>query len=55
MARTATVQPGETLWQLATRVAPGVDPRLMVDQILRANHLSTPELVAGQQLVVPHA
>ena len=54
-APTVTVAPGETLWQLAARVAPHADPRLVVDQILRINHLATPELVAGQQLVVPAA
>ena len=52
---TVTVQPGESLWQLATRVAPHVDPRLVVDQIVDLNHLSSPQVFAGQQLVVPRA
>ena len=50
---TVTVQPGETLWQVAVRVAPGADPRLVVDQLQRINHLSGATVQAGQQLVVP--
>jgi LysM repeat protein len=53
--RTVTVAPGETLWQLATRIAPHADPRLVIDQILRLNHLSGAGIVAGEQLVVPRA
>lgn len=50
---TVTVHPGETLWQVARRVAPDVDPRLVVAQIERINHLSGGLVQAGQQLVVP--
>jgi hypothetical protein len=50
---TVTVQPGETLWQVAVRVAPDADPRLVVDQLQRINHLSSATVLAGQQLVVP--
>jgi len=50
---TVTVQPGESLWQVAVRVAPGADPRLVVDELVRANHLPGATVVAGQQLVVP--
>jgi hypothetical protein len=50
--RTVTVQPGETLWQLAVRIAPRADPRLVVDQIERVNHLAGPGVLAGQQLIV---
>jgi hypothetical protein len=53
--RTVTVQPGESLWALATRIAPHVDPRLVVTQIEQLNHLRTAELMAGQQLRVPLA
>lgn len=53
--RTVTVQPGETLWQLAARTAPQSDPRLVVEQIERANSLSGAQVFAGQQLVVPPA
>jgi hypothetical protein len=50
---TVTVQPGESLWQVAVRVAPGADPRLVIDELVRANHLPSATVVAGQQLVVP--
>lgn len=51
--RTVTVAPGETLWSVAERIAPQVDPRLVVAQIERLNHLPGPQLLAGMQLVVP--
>ena len=50
---TVTVKPGETLWQVAVRVAPGADPRLVVDELVHANHLPSASVVAGQQLLVP--
>jgi hypothetical protein len=50
---TVTVQPGESLWQVATRVAPDADPRLVIDQLVRINHLPSASVAAGQQLVVP--
>lgn len=51
---TVTVQTGETLWQLASRVAPQVDPRLVIAEIERLNALAGPTVYAGQQLRVPH-
>lgn len=48
-----TVHRGETLWAVAQRVAPGVDPREVVAQLQRLNHLNSSSLQAGQQLVVP--
>jgi LysM domain len=50
---TVTVHPGETLWQVAARVAPHADPRPVVLQIEALNHLRTAAVVAGQQLVTP--
>jgi hypothetical protein len=52
-ARTMTVQPGESLWALAVRIAPHADPRLVVARIAQINHLAGAEVFAGQQLVVP--
>ncbi|MEO6712569.1 MAG: LysM domain-containing protein [Mycobacteriales bacterium] len=52
--RTVVIQSGETLWQLASRVAPGTDPRVTVDRILRLNELDRADLVrTGQQLRLP--
>lgn len=49
-----TVQPGDTLWTLARRLAPGHDTRNVVDQLRRLNHLtSANDLKAGQQLLLP--
>lgn len=54
-AHTVTVHAGETLWEVAQRVAPHVDPRLVVAVLERANRLSGPLVEPGQQLVVPEA
>lgn len=48
-----TVQPGETLWAVAKRVAPKHDPRALVDEIRELNHLSSASLQVGQQLLLP--
>lgn len=50
-----TVAPGETLWSVAQRIAPRRDPREVVAQIKRLNHLSSSALQAGQLLVLPVA
>jgi hypothetical protein len=52
-ARTWVVQPGETLWAIAQRVAPGSDPRDTVARIVAMNDLSDSSVVAGQQIFVP--
>jgi len=52
-ARTVTVQPGESLWAVAVRIAPHADPRLVVQRIVEINHLAGAAVGAGQQLVVP--
>jgi hypothetical protein len=50
-----TVQQGETLWAVAQRIAPGNDPREVVAQIRRINHLPSSALRVGQQLLLPAA
>jgi LysM domain len=42
------VQPGDTLWSLAQRIAPDRDPRPVVDALRRAN--GGPDLQAGDRL-----
>jgi LysM repeat protein len=49
------VKAGETLWSIAERVAPGEDPRAVVDLIVWANGVDPGALVPGQALVVPTA
>lgn len=45
-----TVRSGDTLWSIATRVAPGRDPRAEVAQLQSLNHLHGVDLVVGQVL-----
>lgn len=47
-----TVQSGDTLWSIATRVAPQRDPGAEVARLQRINHLSGVDIVAGQVLRV---
>jgi nucleoid-associated protein YgaU len=47
------VQPGDTLWSIASRAEPSRDPRLVITEIENANALSTDEVRAGQVLWVP--
>jgi Tfp pilus assembly protein FimV len=52
-AERVTVAPGETLWQIAERVAPGTDPRETVAQILELNGLQTSQVQVGTALLLP--
>lgn len=54
-AEETTVQPGESLWSVATRIAPDNDPREVVAQIRRLNNLTSSQLQPGQQLLLPRA
>jgi hypothetical protein len=55
MLQQTTVQQGETLWAVAQRIAPKNDPRDVVAQIRRINHLQSSGLRVGQQLLLPIA
>jgi len=48
-----TVEPGESLWQLAESVAPNADPRDVIAGILNLNDLSSGEVQPGQRLAIP--
>ena len=48
-----TVDPGESLWQVAQAVAPTADPRDVVANILNLNNLTSGEVQAGQRLAIP--
>ena len=50
-----TVQPGESLWAVARRIAPQHDPRDVVAQLRRLNDLTGSQLQVGQQLLLPSA
>jgi len=48
-----TVSPGDTLWSIATRVAPDTDPRAEVAALQQRNRLTGVNLMPGQVLHVP--
>jgi hypothetical protein len=47
------VQPGQTLWGIATQVAPHADPRATIQQIIVLNHLPSTGVQVGETLAVP--
>lgn len=47
------VQPGDSLWSIAERVAPNADPRDVISAIQSFNHLGSADVMAGQQLGIP--
>jgi hypothetical protein len=53
MQSTYVVRGGDTLWSIAARLAPGRDPRLVIQAIEQANHVEADGLVPGLRLVVP--
>ncbi len=50
---TMTVGAGESLWSIAEQIAPGADPRDVVDDIVRLNALEGVTVSAGQQIAIP--
>ena len=46
------VHGGDTLWSIARVIAPGRDPRIVVDELIARNHLDTVALTPGQTLKV---
>jgi hypothetical protein len=53
VGHTLVVQPGDSLWSIATRIEPGVDPRLTVQQLIDRNGLVGTAVSAGQVLRLP--
>ena len=49
------VQPGESLWTVARRIAPDNDPREVIAQIRALNAMTTSQLLVGQHLLLPVA
>jgi hypothetical protein len=53
-AQTVVVEPGQTLWDIALEIAPGHDPRGVIDEIVDLNALPDAGSVrVGQPLYVP--
>ena len=49
------VRPGETLWSVANRIAPGQDPREVIGAIEDLNGLTSDQLQPGQLLLLPRS
>lgn len=50
-----TVESGQSLWQVAESLAPGADPREVIDAIVSLNGLESVDVYAGQELAIPAA
>lgn len=48
-----TVSQGQSLWNIATTIAPEADPRDVVQDIVTMNHLESTVVHGGQSLAVP--
>lgn len=51
--RTISVEPGQSLWQVAAATSPGADVGDTVSKIRSLNHLGDTMLTPGQTLIVP--
>jgi LysM domain len=51
--REIVVQPGQTLWSIAAAAEPSVDPRIVVQEIMSANAMTSATISVGQLLWVP--
>ena len=50
---TVTVAPGDTVWSLASRVAPQGQAGALVSAIIEINSLGSGDVVAGQKIRIP--
>jgi len=48
-----TIQSGQSLWQLAQRIAPAADPREVIAEIVNLNQLPSESVQPGQRLALP--
>lgn len=48
-----TVDAGETLWGVATEIAPGEDPRDVIADLMSFNRLPSADVPAGLHLAIP--
>lgn len=47
------VQPGDSLWSVATSLAPEADTRDVIYDLVRLNHLDSSDVYVGQELAIP--
>lgn len=53
--RTVVVSPGDTLWSIAESNKPeGADTRIFISGIKQKNELSSSEIYAGEELILPN-
>lgn len=50
---TVTVMPGDTLWSIASEIAPSADPREVIGEITRLNLMQSGAIQIGQELAIP--
>ncbi|SDK76128.1 hypothetical protein SAMN05216282_11275 [Cryobacterium psychrotolerans] len=48
-----TINPGQSLWQLAESLAPTSDPRDLIAEIVSLNQLTSESVQSGQRLALP--
>ncbi|HEV7567771.1 MAG: LysM peptidoglycan-binding protein [Leifsonia sp.] len=48
-----TVQSGQSLWSIATNVAPSADPRDVIAEIVSLNQLQSAVVTPGQRVAIP--
>jgi LysM repeat protein len=48
-----TVVGGETLWGVAKQIAPNVDPRDVIADLMSVNRLNSADIYPGEQLSIP--
>jgi hypothetical protein len=53
VANVYTVVSGQTLWSIAEEIAPGTDPRITIDRLMRTNNLKQASIAPGDQLILP--
>jgi LysM repeat protein len=49
-----TVLAGQSLWQIAAKVAPAEDPRDFIAEVVSLNNLTSAEVIPGQRIALPN-
>lgn len=49
----ATIESGQSLWQLASSIAPEADPRDVIADVMRLNQLDSSTVSPGQRIAIP--
>ena len=52
-AQVVMIEPGQSLWSLAESIAPGADPRDVIEELVAFNRLGSADVWAGQQIAIP--